>query len=92
LVRVNVRVAVGNRVALRFADGWRSGEIAAASRILDAPAPFAHVRARLVTIAACAALVPLGLVLPPVATVAILLILLIVLVGAEGTFVRSESA
>ncbi|MGH2996067.1 MAG: low temperature requirement protein A, partial [Gaiellaceae bacterium] len=52
----------------------------------------AVVRARLVTIAGCGALVAVAHLLPPVATVAILLLLLAVLVAAEGTFVRSEAA
>jgi low temperature requirement protein LtrA len=51
----------------------------------------AVARARLGAIAACSALVPLGALLPPVATVAILLALLVALVAAEGTFVRAAT-
>jgi low temperature requirement protein LtrA len=88
----NDHLTTGATVALVGGSALYLMALVAAQSVTVRAAWRAVVRARVVAIAACGALVTVAELLPPVATVAILLTLLVVLVAAEGTLVRTEAA
>ena len=78
----------GAAVALVGGSALYLAALLTAQAVTARPAWGSVVRARLAAIAACGAVVAAATLLPPVATVAMLLALLVVLVAVEGTFVR----
>jgi low temperature requirement protein LtrA len=86
------QLTTGAAVALAGGSALYLLALLIAHSVTRRPAWRAVVRVRLSAIAACAALAAVGHLLPPVATVAILLALLVALVAAEGTLVRAETS